>query len=336
MKINIGDKVRFLNDVGGGTVIKIISKSQVIVQDDNKFEYPFPVSELIVVEKASTKTEEQPKEEEQKISKSNDIEIKADNNSEVLFAFVKEKEENSSNFECFLINDSNFFIFYHIVLRGENGFEKIDAEILEPNTKVSVGKLSRSQINFSKEIITQMLFFDHPYQTLHQMIERKIKIVPINFFQEYRFIENDFIDERAYIFELLKETQNRRDSINTQEEFDDNIQNKELSFDEEDKSKKFEPRKKAPTIEIDLHINQLVESVIGLSNAEILQIQMDVFHKTMTNAIMNKAGKVILIHGIGNGTLKSALRESLDVQYKLNYEDASFKEYGFGATMVIL
>ena len=91
----------------------------------------------------------------------------------------------------------------------------------------------------------------------------------------------------------------------------------------------------AMTIEVDLHINQLVDSVIGMSNADIIQKQLEVFHKTMTDAILRKAGKVILIHGIGNGTLKAALRESLSVQYKLPYEDASFREYGFGATMVI-
>ena len=50
--INIGDKVRFLNDVGGGTVVKILPKNQVIVKDDNDFEYPVRMSEIVVVEKA--------------------------------------------------------------------------------------------------------------------------------------------------------------------------------------------------------------------------------------------------------------------------------------------
>ena len=49
--ISIGDKVRFLNDVGGGTVVKILPKNQVIVKDDNDFEYPVRMSEIVVVEK---------------------------------------------------------------------------------------------------------------------------------------------------------------------------------------------------------------------------------------------------------------------------------------------
>jgi len=80
----------------------------------------------------------------------------------------------------------------------------------------------------------------------------------------------------------------------------------------------------------------LIDSVVGLKNHEILKIQMDTFHSELTKALQNKVGKIVFIHGIGNGTLKTALRESLSTQYKLHYEDASFREYGFGATLVIL
>ena len=48
--ISIGDKVRFLNDVGGGTVVKILPKNQIVVRDDNDFEYPIPAAEVVVIE----------------------------------------------------------------------------------------------------------------------------------------------------------------------------------------------------------------------------------------------------------------------------------------------
>ena len=60
--ISIGDKVRFLNDVGGGTVVKILPKNQVIVKDDNDFEYPVRMSEIVVVEKAKDNYNKQFKE----------------------------------------------------------------------------------------------------------------------------------------------------------------------------------------------------------------------------------------------------------------------------------
>ncbi len=47
--MNIGDKVRFLNEVGGGVVVKIINANTVSVRRDDGFEIPTPVRECIVV-----------------------------------------------------------------------------------------------------------------------------------------------------------------------------------------------------------------------------------------------------------------------------------------------
>lgn len=344
MESGVGDKVRFLNDVGGGVIVKVLPNKMVLVRDQNDFEYPIPASELVIVEKAAAPVkiiEPAPSLNKSGGSPSKDIrqtpkpEFKNDNISEIFFGFVRVADENIDGFDCYLVNDSDFSVFYHLVLKGETGFTKIDAEFLEPNTKICAGQLSREQINTGKELIIQMLFFDHPYQTLHEQIERKIKIVPLKFFQEHVFIENDFFDEKAYMFELLKEKPGLGQSIKSELDFERMLAEKD-SEPEEDASRRFSPRKEAAVVEIDLHINQLVDSVVGMSNAEILHKQLEVFHKTMTDAILNKVSKVILIHGIGNGTLKAALRDSLSTQYKLSYEDASFREYGFGATMVIL
>lgn len=347
--ICIGDKVRFLNEVGGGTVVKILPKNQIIVKDENDFDYPVAMSDVVVVEKAKENHNNQFKnfannvvdnikdnlnKVEATIITKPKIELKKDSKSAFLFAFIRNYDDKHDDFDCYLINDSNYFIFYHIVLCGENGFEKIDSETLEPNTKINIGQLTRNQINNSKEIIIQSILFDNPKCTYHEMVERRIKITPIKFFQEHTFVDNDFFDEKAYIFELLKEDLGLGNSIRTQKEFEEQMARKDI--EEEDNSRRFQKRKPAETIEIDLHINKLIDSVVGLSNSEILDIQIKAFHKTMTDAILNKAGKVIIIHGIGNGTLKNAIRESIEKQYKLHYEDASFREYGFGATMVLL
>jgi len=57
----------------------------------------------------------------------------------------------------------------------------------------------------------------------------------------------------------------------------------------------------------------------------------------MEENLKNKGQKIVFIHGIGNGTLKHELRRQLNTRYKKhNFQDASFREYGFGATMVII
>ncbi|MGL5912806.1 MAG: Smr/MutS family protein [Bacteroidales bacterium] len=45
----------------------------------------------------------------------------------------------------------------------------------------------------------------------------------------------------------------------------------------------------------------------------------------------------MFIHGVGSGRLKLYLRQQLCQNYpQLHYQDASFREYGYGATIVFL
>ena len=86
-----------------------------------------------------------------------------------------------------------------------------------------------------------------------------------------------------------------------------------------------------------MHIQELADSTSGLSNKEMLDIQMDKFRKEMETAIRNGTKRLVFIHGIGQGTLKNELRRELETRYKkFDVQDASFREYGYGATMVIL
>jgi len=92
---------------------------------------------------------------------------------------------------------------------------------------------------------------------------------------------------------------------------------------------------KSPPKEVDLHINKIIDQVVGLTNTEILTIQLDVFRKELNLAIRSNEREIIFIHGIGNGTLKGELRRVAAQEYKwCSQEDASFKEYGFGATRI--
>ena len=45
-----GDKVRFLSEVGGGKVAGFQGKNIVLVEDEDGFEIPMPINEVVVVE----------------------------------------------------------------------------------------------------------------------------------------------------------------------------------------------------------------------------------------------------------------------------------------------
>ena len=103
------------------------------------------------------------------------------------------------------------------------------------------------------------------------------------------------------------------------------------SFTKEKKSKKDEF-----VLEVDLHIEKLVPSIKGLSNYEILNIQMDTAKGQLEFAIRNRMQKLVFIHGVGEGVLKSELEFLLGRYEQIRFQQANFQKYGFGATEVYI
>jgi hypothetical protein len=86
--------------------------------------------------------------------------------------------------------------------------------------------------------------------------------------------------------------------------------------------------------EIDLHITELVDKPEGLSNFEMLNIQLEKFENELDDAIFKNMKKIIFIHGVGNGRLKQEIIARLKQTKGVTYQDGSYKDYGFGATQV--
>lgn len=88
-------------------------------------------------------------------------------------------------------------------------------------------------------------------------------------------------------------------------------------------------------MEIDLHIHELVDNETGLDNGGKLEIQLGHFERILKRAEEQKVSKVIFIHGVGQGVLRSEIRKIIENYYpKASFHDADFREYGYGATEV--
>ena len=86
-----------------------------------------------------------------------------------------------------------------------------------------------------------------------------------------------------------------------------------------------------------MHINELLDSTAGLSNRDMLEVQLDKFREVMDANIGRQGARVVFIHGKGEGVLRKALLDELKRRYpRCEAQDASFREYGFGATLVKL
>ena len=91
-----------------------------------------------------------------------------------------------------------------------------------------------------------------------------------------------------------------------------------------------------PTIEVDLHINQLVKSSRGMTNHDILTLQLDTAKRQLDFAIKKRIQKIVFIHGVGEGVLKLELEYLFGRYNNVKHYDADYKKYGLGATEVYI
>ncbi|WP_298238209.1 Smr/MutS family protein [uncultured Algibacter sp.] len=91
-----------------------------------------------------------------------------------------------------------------------------------------------------------------------------------------------------------------------------------------------------PTMEVDLHINQLVKSSRGMTNHDMLSLQLDTARRQLDFAIKKRFQKIVFIHGVGEGVLKMELDYLFGRYNNVKFYDAEYKKYGLGATEVYI
>lgn len=94
--------------------------------------------------------------------------------------------------------------------------------------------------------------------------------------------------------------------------------------------------KELPVPEFDLHIEKLVKNFRGMSNYDILTLQSETAQRHVEFAIRNRIPKIVFIHGVGEGVLKSELDFLLGRYDNIAFQDANYQKYGLGATEVYI
>lgn len=94
--------------------------------------------------------------------------------------------------------------------------------------------------------------------------------------------------------------------------------------------------KEIPAPEFDLHIEKLVKNFRGMSNYEILTLQSETAKRHLDFAIAKRIPKIVFIHGVGEGVLKSELDFMLGRYDNIDFKDANYQKYGLGATEVFI
>ena len=100
-----------------------------------------------------------------------------------------------------------------------------------------------------------------------------------------------------------------------------------------DSRRKANKKHKEPA-EVDLHIEKLVDLPGALTRAQMLEIQKSKAIEKLEEALEKGIPKLIFIHGVGEGILRSALHDIFRHYTHLSFYDASYARYGRGATEV--
>lgn len=85
---------------------------------------------------------------------------------------------------------------------------------------------------------------------------------------------------------------------------------------------------------IDLHIEELLKEHSGLSAGQIIAHQLAVFEQEMDRAHIDHLNRITFIHGVGNGVLRSSIREALKRYDNITFVDAPAERFGGGATQI--
>lgn len=282
----------------------------------------------------------------------------------------------NTRFEAYLVNDSNYYAHFTYLVAEGNTWELRHTGEIEPNTKVFIEEIGHENLNAMEHLNVQLLLYKRQKTFLRvPPVDVQLRIDGVKFYKLNTFTDNDFFEQPALIYHVMKDgkpamTYNVSTEDLKSQLFGGNVSAKEqrpakqparhnnasvlneiapgcvnpdhgklVRRYEADQSKSRQVKQilKNDKIVIDLHADQLLDTTAGMSHSDILDYQLDVFRRVLDNYKRNKGQKIIFIHGKGEGVLRHAIIHELNYKYKqYQYQDASFQEYGYGATQITI
>lgn len=369
--MKIGDKVRFVSEVGGGIVSGFQGKNKeyVLVQDEDGFDIPMLCKDVVVIDtddyniaKVDTigfkkkpvgnalSGNDQEKEvdiAEMPISyKAKPQERREGEKLNVFLGFVPQniKEINNTSFDAYLVNDSNYYITYTYACAEGNSWRIRQQGEIEPNTKFHLEEFDRSSLNEIERVSIQFIAYKKEKSyIIKPAVDVQLRIDTVKFYKLHTFQQSIFFEDPALVYDVVKDDQPTHQVFVQAQDLQNALLKKPNEPKQPARVESFQKALgghgffKKGIIEIDLHIESLLDDTTGLGNKEMLELQMKAFTETMDAYRKRTGSKIVFIHGKGEGVLRQNILQELKKKYKpCIWQDASFKEYGFGATMVII
>ena len=349
--MKIGDKVRFLSEVGGGIVKGFRGKDIVLVDDADGFDIPMQIRECVVIDTddynmtrkvapAPKKPEEPVKPVKPEIPVVRSAEVRGGDVLNVFLAYVPEdvKAISSTSFEAYLVNDSNYYLYYTYQSAEGKAWKTRSHGLVEPNTKLLLEEFTKDMPNEMEHVAVQFIAFkDGRTAPLKPAVCVELRIDTVKFYKLHTFQQTVFFETPALVYDIVRNDQPAKQVYVSAEELKEALIQKKTADTPSKPQTVIKRGGKNGIVEIDLHIGELLDDTCGMSNSEILNYQLDKFREVMEQYKKKREQRIVFIHGKGDGVLRKALLDELKRKYPdCRHQDASFQEYGFGATMVTI
>lgn len=331
-------------------------KNIVLVEDEDGFQVPMVTSEVVVVGEENYETshvvEVKQREASKQVKPVKELEAavrpitfkappeerKGGDQLSAYLAFVPidVKELTQTRFEAYFVNDSNYYIRFTYLSAEGNGWHLRATMEVEPNMKVFIEEFGREDLQQLDRVAIQLLAYkrEKPF-LLKPAIDVQLRVDGVKFYKLHTFQDSDFFEQPALVYTLVENDKPLRPLVIDAQQ----LKNQMFQVDNEPKSRPLVQAASKPgdPVVVDLHAKELLDSTAGMGPTDILNYQLDVMRKTLKEYEKQKGTKVIFIHGKGEGVLRKAIVNELQYRYKsYTYQDASFREYGYGATQVTI
>lgn len=348
----VNDIVRFLNQMGGGRITKIVD-NMAYVEDEDGFEQPALLRECVVVESSKPKPTAYDKpiaplpSKEVIVEPAKPLPVEETEDGDTLnIVLAYEPREikhlNTTTYDAYLVNDSNYYLYFAYMTRSDDDAEWVTRyhDVVEPNIQVHIEEFQHALLPQMDRVAIQYIAFKqgkgfklkNPALVEHRLDTTK-------FYKMHCFHDNEYFDTPVISLDIVKNDRPARMMVVDSADLERAMKEKRAQDlpQRQQVKKRDRAQKKGEIIECDLHISELLDTTAGLSNKDMLDVQLGEFRRVMDENKNRKGIKIVFIHGKGEGVLRKALLDDLKRKYpRCEAQDASFREYGFGATLVII
>ncbi len=260
------------------------------------------------------------------------------------FLPVDSRALSQTEFEVYLINDSNLYVRFLLLTQEGEQYSLRHEGLVLPNQKLLLDTIGHADLPQWERITFQLLAYktDKPF-ALKSPQNITLRVDGTKFYKLHSFAASDFFNDPALVRPLVSEDRPAQSVSIAAETVEEALITPEVVRQSAERPKQ-EPARvmdKSVTldrnaiVEVDLHADVLLDSTSGLTPTDILMMQIKAFHDTMRQYAKDKGRRIVFIHGKGEGVLRATLLKELKNHYRhCTHQDASFREYGFGATMV--